>query len=357
MSQETNISWGISRRRLLQVTAAGAAVTIAMPNIARSAPRDLVIGVNGGRDYEAMYNAVYAKFEKDNNVRIVPSFGDSSTLLNKVIAEKNAPTMDMVVTYQGGWLIGKAEGVFEKVDYKAIPYIDEIYPFLIDPEGYAPFANMAAWGLVYNRDAVKKPPASIKDLWKPEYAKQFMIGGIYHWQLHLTAAAQAFSGNQNDIDTAFAKFKEVVPQCPGFYGLTSDAQSKFQQGIGDIALWFSFAAQRLRQAGMPLVFRPPEEGAFIYPICYQAVRGTKNLDLVQKLIGAIYEPDACVALARENGFIPANRKVKLDPELQKEIMTYDDVMAANKWDWDFINKNNNAWLNRWNAEVRPLLKA
>lgn len=344
----------LSRRAAMKIATA-TATTLAAPRIARAAPTELVLGTNGGEEYKAVYEAVYAPFEKKYNAKIVPVFADGATLLNRVLAERANPTMDATVTYQGGWLIGKAEGVFEKVDYSAIPNINDVYPFMRDPDGYAPFTNFGAWGIVYNRDTVKKPPTSFKALWDPAYKGQIMIGGIYHWQIHLTAFAYAWTGDQGKIDVAFDKVKQLAPGLAAFYGLTSDAQSKFQQGIADIATWYSYTAQRLRNMKMPMAFQTPEEGAFLYPACFEAVKGTKKIDLVQKLIGQFFEPESCLALARLNGWIPANRNVKLPPDLQSQILTVDEVLKAHTWDWALINAQQNAWLTRWNAEIRPLL--
>jgi putative spermidine/putrescine transport system substrate-binding protein len=346
----------IGRRRLLQAGSAVGLGTLATPHIARAAPTELVLGTNGGEEYKTMYEAVYQGFEKKYNAKIVPVFADGATLLNRIVAERAHPTMDCSVTYQGGWLIGKAEGVFEKVDYSRIPNADTIYDFLRDADGFAPFSNFTAWGVCYNSDTVKKPPMSFKDLWKPEYKGQLMIGGIYHWQIHLTAFAYAWTGDQSKIDIAFEKVKQLAPDLAGFYGLTSDAQSKFQQGIADMATWYSRTVQRLNLAGIPLAFQTPEEGAFIYPISYQAVKGTEKLDLVEKLIGELFDPEASIRLARLNGYIPGNRNVKLPRDLQKGMLTYDEVLKAHNWDWGLINAQQDAWLTRWNGEVRPLLK-
>ena len=343
----------LTRRGLI---AAAAAAPLARPYIAHAEPIPLVLGTNGGEEYKTMYEAVYSGFEKKYHAKIVPGFADGATLLNKVIAEKANPSMDVSITYQGGWDIGKAEGVFERVDFKAIPNSDKIYEFMRDPDGYGPFCNFTAWGICYNKDEIKKPPLSFKDLWKPDYKGQLMVGGVYHWQIHIAAFAYAWTGDQSKTDVAFDKMKQLAPDLAGFYGLTSDAQSKFQQGIGNIATWYSRTVQRLNAAGVPLAFQTPEEGAFIYPISYQAVKGTKKLDLVEKLMGEMYNPEASVKLAELNGYIPGNREVKLPPKLAATMLTYDEVLKAHSWDWKLINDKQDAWLSRWNAEIRPLLK-
>ena len=184
-----------------------------------------------------------------------------------------------------------------------------------------------------------------------------MVGGIYHWQIHLTALAHAWDGRPDQGRRGVREAEGgVAPRLAGFYGLTSDAQSKFQQGIADIATWYSRTVQRLRADGIPLEFAIPEEGAFIYPVAYQAIKGTSKLDLVEKLMGQFYDPARCLDLARLNGYIPANRNVKLPPDLAKQMLSYDDVMRCQTWNWALINAQQDAWLTRWNSEIRPLLR-
>jgi hypothetical protein len=48
--------------------------------------------------------------------------------------------------------------------------------------------------------------------------------------------------------------------------------------------------------------------------------------------------------------------VKLPPELASQMLTYEDVLRCHNWEWSLINANQDAWLTRWNAEIRPLLK-
>ncbi len=61
-------------------------------------------------------------------------------------------------------------------------------------------------------------------------------------------------------------------------------------------------------------------------------------------------------LAEEDGFIPSNRKTVLAAALQAGLPTLAEVQSCNNWDWALINRDENAWLTRWNTEVRPLVR-
>lgn len=341
------------RRAILSAAAAG---LLAAPRIARAAPVEFVLGCNGGASYRNLYKNVLQHFERRHNAKVIPVFGGANELLNRALAERGKPTMDCFVTFQGGWLVGKTEGLIEKVDYNKIPHIGDIYDFLRDEDGYAPFVNFGAWGIVYNSDTTPKPPTSFKALWDKQYDKKVMFGGVYHWQIHLAAFAQAWAGDQTKIDVAFEKVKEIAPRLGALYGLSSDTQSKFQQGIADMATWYSYTAQRVRQLGIPVKFQMPEEGGFIYPSAYQAVKGSQKIDLVEKLIGTFYDPELQPGLAQEDGFIPSNTKTRLDATLAKELPTIEEVRTCRNWDWALINRDQDAWLTRWNTEVRPLVR-
>lgn len=343
-------------RRGFMAGATAMAGGLAMPSIVRANPRRFVIGTNGGVSYENFYRAILQHFEQRHGVEVVPVFGSGSELLNQVLAEKDNPTMDCVVTFQGAWLIGKAEGVLEKVDYNNIEHIEDVPEFLHDPDGYAPYVNLGAWGLVYDSSMMPTPPMSFKDLWQPQFASQLMIGGIHHWQIHLAAFAHAWTGSQYEIDTAFEKMREIAPQIAGFYGLSSDAQSKFQQGLASVATWYSYTAHRVAAMGVPLEFQFPEEGSFLYPQAYHAVKGTQHVDLVEKLIGTIYDPELAVDYARTDGYAPCSSRAVLPPDLQGKILSFEQILQSHLWDWEFVNSNQGAWLDRWNAEVRPLVR-
>lgn len=345
----------LTRRHTLQAATATVGV-LAAPRIARANPVEFVLGCNGGTAYRNLYRNVLRHFEQRHNAKVVPVFGGGSELLNRALAERRRPSMDCFVTFQGAWLVGKAEGILEKVDYNRIPHMDDVFDFLKDPEGFAPFVNFGAWGIVYNRDTVRTPPRSFKALWDRAFDRKVMLGGVYHWQIHLAAFAHAWAGNQTRIDVAFDKVKELAPRLGGLYGLSSDTQSKFQQGIADIAPWYSYTAQRVRKLGVPVAFQMPEEGGFIYPAAYHAVKGTQKLDLVEKLIGTFYDPALQPGLADEDGFIPSNRKTVLPAALQAELPTLAEVQSCNNWDWALINRDQDAWLTRWNTEVRPLVR-
>lgn len=317
-------------------------------------PTPIVVGANGGTSYDQLYAAVFKPFEKKYNAQVVPVFGDANTLLAKALAEKDNPTMDMCLVGPGLWLIGQQNGVFEKVNYNNIPNIADVYDFLKDPNGYAPNVTMFGWGLVYNSKTVTNPPVSFRDIWDPRFKGQVMLPVVASAaQLLIAAVSYYWSGDQHNDDLAFSKIKELMPNVTTFFGLVADAQSKFQQGVAQVATWYS---SFLNGAGVPLAFQTPTEGAFAFAQGYQVVTGTKKKDLAEKLIGQFFDPQSCAALAKVQNLIPANKTTQLDPELAKAIMPVDQVLKMKTWDYTYTVANRTKWIDRWNAEVVPLLK-
>ncbi len=349
---------GPSRRHFMRVSAAavtGAAV-LGFPHVARSATTELVIGTNGGTWWDHWYEGVVRPFEKAHDVKAVPFKGSSFELLQKALAERSNPTMDLTVTFGETNARGRMEGLWAKVNYRNLPNVEKCYAFIRDKDGFAPPSANLTWAIVYNSEKVKEPPKSFKQFADPKYKGQVMMGGTIHQAMILLSFAQAWAGDQHNIDAGFAAVKQVMPNVSAFFGLTSDAQSKFQQGLGNVACWFAETTGRLRDMGVPLRYQIPAEGAWLYPCTYHPIVGTKKLDLCEKFINYTLGEDAQVAMAKLERFTPFNRSAQVPPEIAKELLTVEQMQKMNLFDWQFVGKSMDGWFDRWNREITPLLK-
>ena len=347
-----------SRRDFLKTGAAAltGATVLGAPYVARSATTELVMGTNGGTWWDHWYEGCVKGFEKAFDVKVTPFKGSSFELLQKALAERQNPTMDLTVTFGETNARGRMEGLWSKVNYRNLPNVDKCYPFVRDKDGFAPPSANLTWSIAYNGETVKNPPKSFKEFADPKYKGQIMIGGTIHQAMILMSFADAWSGDQRNIDAGFAAVKQVMPNVSVFFGLTSDAQSKFQQGLGSIACWFAETTGRLRDMGVPLRFQIPNEGAWLYPCTYHPIVGTKKLDLCEKFINYTLGEESQVAMAKLERFTPYNRTVKVPPEIAKELLTVEQMQKMNLFDWNLVGKAMGGWFDRWNREITPLLK-
>lgn len=346
----------ISRRDVLKMAAAAGAATLAAPYVANAAATELVLGNNGGTWWDHWYEGVIKPFETAHGVKVTPFKGSSFELLQKAMAERKDPTMDLTITFGETNARGRLEGIWGKPSYDKLPNVKKCYPFVVDKDGYSPPSGNLSWALVYNSQKVKEPPKSFKDLADPRFKGQVMMGGTIHQVMILMSFAQVWSGDQHNIDAGFAAVKQVMPNVSSFFGLTSDAQSKFQQELGTVACWFAEPSGRLRDMGVPLAYRIPDDGAWLYPMTYHPVAGTKKMDLCEKFIDFTLDETSQANMAKLERFTPLNTMAKVPPEIARELLTVEQMQKLNLFDWNFASANMDSWFDRWNREITPLLK-
>jgi putative spermidine/putrescine transport system substrate-binding protein len=351
MSQQRRIG----RRRILQGAVAGGTV-LAAPWVARAAATELVLGNNGGTWWDHWYEGVIRDFEKAHGVKVVPFKGSSFELLQKALAERNSPTMDLTITFGETNARGRMERIWAKPNYGNLPNVKKCYEFVADKDGYSPPSGNLAWTVVYNKDKVKDPPTSFKDLADPRFKKQVMMGGTIHQVMILMSFAHTWSGDQHNIEAGFAAVKQVMPNVSAFFGLTSDAQNKFQQELGTVACWFAETTGRMRDLGVPLAPRIPDDGAWLYPMTYHPIAGTKKMDLCEKFIDFTLSESAQANMARLERITPLNKMAKVSPEIARELLTVEQMQKLNIFDWNYAGQNMDGWFERWNREITPMLK-
>jgi putative spermidine/putrescine transport system substrate-binding protein len=347
-----------TRRDFLKTGAAAVAGTaiLGFPRVGRAQATELVLGTNGGTWYDHWYEGSFRHFEKAHGVKIVPFKGSSFELLQKALAERRGPTMDLTASFGETNARGRMAGLWANPNSANLPIVAQCYPFVRDKDGWAPAPANLTWSIVYNTEKVKTPPQSFKEFADPKLKGQVMMGGTIHQAMILLSFAQTWSGDQHNIDAGFAAVKQVMPNVSTFFGLTSDAQNKFQQGLGSVACWFAETTGRLRDMGVPLRYQIPTEGAWLYPHIYHPINGTKKMDLCEKFINFTLGEESQLNMAKLERFTPVNRTVKVPAEIVKEVLTVDQMQKMNQFDWQFVGKDMDGWFDRWNREITPLLK-
>ena len=106
-------------------------------------------------------------------MQVSPEVGTSTTTLAKLQQQKAAPTIDVAWLDGGISELAEQAGVLDTLDPAAIPNLKNVIDqgvYRKDGAAYAVSSGYYSLGIVYNTREVKQPPASWKDLWRPEYA-------------------------------------------------------------------------------------------------------------------------------------------------------------------------------------------
>jgi putative spermidine/putrescine transport system substrate-binding protein len=268
------------------------------------------------------------------------------------MAAKDNPVYDLVWMPAEDHAALSAAGMLLPLDYANIPEAKNLYDGSALKDGV--ITSFAAVALVFNREKVKTRPESWMDLWNPAYKNHVVLGDLPHsyGMSFLIMAAKIHGGGENNIDPGFQKIKELKPSISGFYKNSGVAAQMFQQGTAWIGPWYHGRAKYMADRGVPLDYVIPKEGAPAYISVIGVVRGTKNKAIAEKYIETVLQAEPQAAWAKIIGAGPANKQVKLDPEVAKTVpYGEDEIKKLIVFDWGTILKNQTAWTERWQTEI------
>jgi len=324
---------------------------------AASAPRrTLVVAAFGGTWEEAMNRAVVKSFQRKHNADVVVTLpGNSATILAKLRAERNNPTMDLALIGGGLETVAAREGLFQKLNFNNIPNIKNIYDAAKSPvAGYGPSVAFSGVKLAYNTRRVSPAPTSWEVLWDPKYKGKVGFpnpdnnGGL----MLIFLFAKLNGGSVENADPAFRKIATLKVNNPIFWTSSPAAQDMFVQEALWVSAMFDGRVAALIQDGFPVAMVCPTEGCFVTHTYANVVTGSKNKDLAEAFINEYLSVEAQAIFAQAAGYGPVNKLTRL-PRKIAELVIYgeDDIKKLISLPWDQINQFRDAWVDRWNREI------
>ena len=165
--------------------------------------------------------------------------------------------------------------------------------------------------------------------------------------------AELRGGGANKIDPGFeALTKEVVPNVLAWEPSPGKMTELFQNGDGVIGVWGSGRVKALSDTGFPVKFVYPKEGAFALFTAVCPIAKKQPKPGAQKFVQYLFSPEVQAILADGQAWGPMNSKVKLPPNLAKDVPYGPEQIAKLKpVDYKIVNVKRAEWTNRWNRTV------
>jgi len=314
----------------------------------------LVLLSTGGPTDTITRDVVAKAFTKATGIEVIIR-PQSDSLISTVVAQKDNPQYDLILTGYDSYVYLLQNGALDKVNYDEIPNTANLYPLARATHGIG--TSFTGVTLVYNTEKVQTPPTSWGDLWNPAYKGHVIIPAVpttYGLDL-LIMAARTFGGSEQNIDVGFRKLKELAPNVDAIYESSSNAAQMFQLGSAWIAPWFAGRVPPTRDAGVPVAAAKLKEGqvAYITMLCPLKGKYSKKVALFMNMY---LSTEAMVAFAKGIGEGPARTDVVLDPALAATVpYGPDQVAALIQPDWDTIVRHRNEWAQRFQREIVPLV--
>ena len=337
-----------SRRGLLQTAVAGAAVS-GFPAIVRAQSRDLVVGGAGGMA-GYMREFVFPVVERATGMRVIFDGTRSLVNLEKLRADKASPRMSVVLMDDPIMQIAWGEGLLEKLTPAATPNMAKLRASAIHLEGAWVNYQQPWVGIAYNKQAMPQGVDSYQALWAPANRGKVILPSLQNteglWTMIVAAhleTGKPFAEAQYEVEAAFKKLATLKPNLLTIY--TNQPQAENLLESGEAALMSGqFSSYTLIRAagGAPVGLAAPKEGIFAMPSGICKVKGGPNEALANAFIDAYLGTEIQQILAEKSFVLPTNTDAQLPAGFT--------APAGSPFspDWEHVNKNRDAWIQRWN---------
>jgi len=297
---------------------------------------------------------LYAPFEQKCGCKLVIETGNSVERLAKMEANKTKPVIDMAVVSTADALQAARAGLVDKIDTTRLTNYDKLYDLAKDPnaDGMSVGYTFYATSIVYRTDKMKIE--SWADLLKPEIASHVAFPNITTNQgpPALYMLEQAMGKDSPDLKEAIAAVGAKKDDIVTFYVKSSQLVQLMQQEEIWAAPIGRFSWAPFTKLGLPLGWATPKEGQTGGMNVMIVTKGSKNRDLALQFMDYWLSTEVQAKLAEKLVDSPANKEVKVSPEVAENITYGADTAKSLKLIPSAVALDQrDAWLRQWNSKV------
>ena len=347
----------ISRRQLL----AAGATTLAVPALARTADAQpaaadfkgerMVVNSFGGSFGAAWKQHVVEPFQKTFNAQLAVVDAITGEVTAKVLASRGNPQLDVVILGDSGAAILAQQGLFEPLTEATVPNLKELIGIARLPgDVYAEFL-FASEVLVYNKNQVKDPPTSWKDLYSPQYKQHILIpdlGNSVSGPVFLVHQAELNGGSVTNIDPGFEALTRLKPNVITYWTSMQQFANMMSSGEAWLGVWSSDRAAALIKSGAPVALAPLQEKPALFGNAIGVVKNTKHLKLAQSYTNFVLSTNVQSNFLSAVMLAPTNKNAVLSAAAKPFVV---DPNGADVIDWATVAKEMPSWLDRWNRTI------
>lgn len=294
-------------------------------------------------------------FEEQYNCKVVvDETSGNSDRLNKIMAQKNNPEIDVALMTDIFAALGNDKGLFEKIDPKVVTNTNNLYDFAKNADGYGPSYSVVRYGIIYDADTVKTPPKSYKDLFSGKYNGQLSLpdmastAGPYLLQ----TLAEKSGGSATNVTPGFDLLKANKDNVKQWYMASSDVQTAFTTGEIGVSVFMDMNMPSLKKAGLNVKWVDPEEGDFSAAATVNVIKNCKNPELAQLFVNYLISDTIQSQVADKLSEAPTNKNATMSDDKKAYLAFGQKAMdSLKKFDWKNINDNKAAWIEKFQKEV------
>lgn len=366
------MSRGISRREFLRWSSAlGVSTALSGGLIDRlrllaiaQARTKLSFFVFEGPNQDMAAKEVVRRYTRANpNVQVDFAAGSNAVMYPRLVAARRTsptvPLFNLFYTNPETIAKGDRDGMWLSLDRTRVPNLQNVYKEFRRPEDRGAPVGGGLIGLMYNKERVKEPPTSWRDLWENPQFKKRVVLFDYLWAYNgLVVAARLNGGNESNIDPGFRIWSQHADQILALVTSTQQMLDLMVKGDAWLTAWFKGNQVAWAQDGAPLGFAVPKEGAVAFPLYVEIVAGTddEKKRVGEEIINLLLDPLYAKLYCETTYSAPLVNGVKLRPDLASDPSYGSEALTkAIQLDWVRMADQNEEWRRRWDREVKSRL--
>jgi len=341
----------ITRRQAL-AGMGGLTVGLMLPRYLRAASGSFTSTVFGGvweKNYRA---AIVDSFEATTGASVKLQLGSSAEWLTNALVNKDKPEIDMLMLPYPDSIKAVMADVGIELTAEDIPNVKNIEPIWWDQYRRRGIGlDYASYGIAYRTDLVDKPITGWADLFRPELKGKITlpdIGTWGSWEL-LVMLAKLRGGSEDQMDAAFGALTELKPNVRRFFTSSTDAMSMLDAGeVSVVGMTTNIPPYALIDAGKPVDFVFPTEGAMVGMVSYHIAQNSPNKELCKAFINHAISKESQEAFCNKVIAGPVRKDAKLTGKAAERVPALEKLML---FDWFKIVPQMAELTDRWNYEV------
>lgn len=320
---------------------------------ASSAPKQ-VLNVFNWSEY--LPQSVIDKFQKQYNVKVnYSTFSSNEEMLAKIMA--GGSQYDVAVASDFMVEILSKQGLVEEINKDNIPNIKNLDKTRLgldyDKENKYSLPYMWLAGIIgYDSSKIKEGEiTSYADLWNPKYKNSITVLDDERAIIGMTLKKLGYSLNETS-DEALEKAKNELKKLqPNIKSYDSDSP-KTNLINGESSIIFAWGAESslARRENSKVKYVMPKEGLFLQQDNFVIPKGAQNVDLSEKFINFIMDPEISAEISKSFPYGNPNEKAKelMDKKMINDEAVYPPEEAVKKGEYlkdigSKITKFDNIW--------------
>ena len=239
-------------------------------------------------------------------------FNSEQEMLTKL--RTNPSAYDVVLINSAFTPQAQEEGLIAPIDTSKVTNLGDVSADFVNNEDLNAGGSLHGvpwtWGLTsfaVNSSAFETVPTSIEVFWDSAHEGKVSIRDDALEAIQFAAIATGQDINDiKDLDVVRAKLEALMPQIRTYWGSENDWNQFMAAGDIDVATYWSGSASRSIEAGLPIQFIVPEEGAIGWLDGLSVPASSIKQDAAHAFIDWMIDPTFYARWAEEGAPVSAN---------------------------------------------------